>query len=213
MRALIAVVLLALSLAGIATAQEQGAPGRFDYYLLSLSWSPVYCAAADERAEAEQCGPGRRYGFVVHGLWPQYEKGWPQFCARTGRLAAATVERMLPIMPSRDLIAHQWRKHGSCQGGDAETYFTSTRQAYERVRIPAPLNAPSAPLVTTVVELERMFAQVNPGLDGRMIAVRCKGQRLAEVQICLDRDLGYRPCADDVRDRCRRGNVTVPPVR
>ncbi len=205
-------VLLALSLAGAAMARERAAPGRFDYYLLSLSWSPAHCATEGERAEPTQCAPGRRFGFVVHGLWPQYERGWPQYCARTGRLAAETIERMLPIMPSRDLIAHQWRKHGTCQGGDAEAYFATIRQAFARVRIPAPLTAPPAPVATTVAELERLFARANPGLDGDMIAVRCTGRRLAEVQICLDKDLDYRPCAPDVRDRCR-GTVTVPPTR
>ena len=30
--------------------------------------------------DRQQCAPGRRFAFVVHGLWPQYTKGWPEFC-------------------------------------------------------------------------------------------------------------------------------------
>src|ERR1043165_7451023 len=66
-----------------ADRRQNGAPGQFDFYVLALSWSPSYCEAARERAPArepdQQCS-GRPFSFVVHGLWPQYEQGFPSFC-------------------------------------------------------------------------------------------------------------------------------------
>ena len=60
--------------------RRQNEPGKFDYYVLALSWSPSYCQAAQERAPNrapdQQCS-GRPFSFVVHGLWPQYERGFP----------------------------------------------------------------------------------------------------------------------------------------
>src|SRR5918992_4928696 len=117
--AFIFVFFLALT-AAPATAQDrrQNQPGQFDFYVLALSWSPSFCEAAEERssgrAPAEQCGE-RPYSFVVHGLWPQYEKGFPEYCRKDGpRLDRAIVSSMLDIMPAPQLIFRQWDKHGTC---------------------------------------------------------------------------------------------------
>ncbi|NJL42628.1 MAG: hypothetical protein HC935_03095 [Pseudanabaena sp. SU_2_4] len=67
-------VLLVLCLTtflGISSAKADGTPGKFDYYVLSLSWSPEYCASTSN-PDPNQCSQ-RRYSLVVHGLWPQYE--------------------------------------------------------------------------------------------------------------------------------------------
>ena len=69
-------------LAATPSAQDprQNEPGKFDFYVLALSWSPSFCEQAGERKRAQQqCGE-RPFSFVVHGLWPQYEKGFPEFC-------------------------------------------------------------------------------------------------------------------------------------
>ena len=48
---------------GTASAQDrrQNNPGEFDYYVLSLSWSPSFCEEAEERggsgrSQQAQCG-------------------------------------------------------------------------------------------------------------------------------------------------------------
>ena len=89
-----------------AQDQRQNAPGQFDFYVLSLSWSPSFCEAAGERGTPpqQQCG-ARPYSFVVHGLWPQYERGFPEFCqVPAPRLDRATVSSMLDLMPAPRLI-------------------------------------------------------------------------------------------------------------
>src|SRR5499427_7603553 len=79
-RILFSVAMLGLII-GVADAQDrwQSAPGQFDYYVLSLSWSPSFCETATGNARRQQCG-ARPFSFVVHGLWPQYEHGFPESC-------------------------------------------------------------------------------------------------------------------------------------
>ena len=98
--------------------RHQNAPGQFDFYVLALSWSPSYCEAAHERAPDrapdQQCA-GRPFSFVVHGLWPQYERGFPSFCqVPAPRLTRRIVGSMLDLMPSPRLIFHEWDRHGTC---------------------------------------------------------------------------------------------------
>src|SRR5450631_4308767 len=88
LRLLVGAVLTGLCATAPALAQDsrQNAPGEFDFYVLSLSWSPSFCEEASERgnsgrSQQVQCG-GRPYSFVVHGLWPQYERGFPDYCVR-----------------------------------------------------------------------------------------------------------------------------------
>jgi len=109
-----AVLGVALVCAGGAQAQDerQNEPGKFDFYVLSLSWSPSYCEASAERRPERrrpdpQCGP-RPYSFVVHGLWPQYENGFPEFCqVPAPRLNRDLVASMLDLMPSPRLVFHE----------------------------------------------------------------------------------------------------------
>lgn len=193
-----------------ALGQEKGQPGRFDYYVLALSWSPSWCATQVGRADKEQCGQSRPKGFVVHGLWPQYgDGGYPAQCAVPGKLSDEMVARMLDVMPSRRLVDHEWRRHGTCDGGEPEPYFGRIRDAYQKIRIPKAFDAPVTPQTMSVAEVEKLFAAANPGLDGKSVAVVCRGRAIAEVRICLDKDLNYRACGRDVSDRCK-GKVSVP---
>lgn len=203
MRPILATLLILLALPAWGA---EGAP-RHDYWVLALSWSPAWCGAQPERAGTEQCASGRHTGFVVHGLWPQYAKGgFPGNCAPAGAVPEAVVTRMLSLMPSRKLIAHQWRKHGTCAGGDAISYFDTVARARDRVRVPEAFAEPSWRRV------ERLFVAANPGLSADMIAMVCKGRVATEVRICMDRDLGFRACGRDVRDRCPP-EAEFPPAR
>ena len=138
----IALAACALGAAGSAAARGPQ-PGQFDYYALALSWSPTYCGSNSGQHDAQQCGRGRRYGFVLHGLWPQWQRGWPEFCA-TGSswLAEDIVRRMLDIMPSRQLVIHEWKKHGTCSGLDQQAYFALARRLFSLVQIPARYRSP-----------------------------------------------------------------------
>src|SRR5215467_12985861 len=155
---------LAIALAaGLAVAQDrrQNEPGKFDFYVLSLSWSPSFCEASGERGTPpqDQCGP-RPYSFVVHGLWPQYEHGFPEFCVVPApRLDHNIVNAMLDLMPARRLIYHEWDRHGVCSGLSARGYFDTIRKARAVVKIPEPYISISRPLTVTPDEVEEEFVK------------------------------------------------------
>src|SRR5258707_4717418 len=189
---LISLALLVVS-AGIASAQDrrQNAPGEFDFYVLSLSWSPSFCEAASERGNSgrsgAQCG-GRPFSFVVHGLWPQYERGFPEYCNRSAEwLDRNIMTSMLDLMPAPGLIFNEWKKHGTCSGLGARAYFETIRKARAGVKIPEEYLQLSETRMVTPAEVEDAFVKVNPGLKTEDMAVTCNGTRLSEVRICVSK--------------------------
>jgi ribonuclease T2 len=205
-------------LGGLAGAQDrrQNEPGKFDFYVLSLSWSPSFCAANAERPfyrADPQCG-ARPFSFVVHGMWPQYERGFPEFCqVPSPRLNRNVVSSMLDLMPSPRLIFHEWDRHGTCSGLSANAFFDTVRKARAVVKIPPQYVDLRSPLTVTPDEVEDAFIKANPGLTRDGIAVTCGGRRLDEVRICLSRDLQFQDCAETNRRSCRRDRLVMPPVR
>jgi ribonuclease T2 len=209
-----------LGVHGPSAAQDrrQGEPGQFDYYLLVLSWSPSFCADSAERDPARsarnpQCGP-RPFSFVVHGLWPQYERGFPEFCqVPAPRLNRNIVSEMLDLMPAPNLIFHEWDRHGTCSGLSPNAYFETIRKARAVVKIPPEyLELPSA-LTVTPEEVGEAFIKANPGLKPEDISISCGSRRLNEVRICMSRDLQFRGCEEIARRSCRRDKLIMPPVR
>jgi ribonuclease T2 len=214
---LLAVGALALSLgATAASAQEtrQNEPGQFDFYVLALSWSPSFCEAAGERAQGQpQCG-ARPYSFVVHGLWPQYEKGFPEFCqVPAPRLDRNIVGSMLDLMPAPRLIFREWDRHGTCSGLAARAYFETVRKARAVVKIPAAYIDLKEPLTVTPAEVEQAFVNANPGLSASSMAVGCTKDRLREVRVCMTKELAFRSCEALERRSCKREKIVMPPLR
>jgi ribonuclease T2 len=200
-----------------ALDRRQNAPGEFDFYVLSLSWSPSFCEDAAERGSGGrtqvQCG-GRPFSFVVHGLWPQYEHGFPDYCQRPApRLDRNIVSSMLDLMPAPGLIFNEWDKHGTCSGLGARAYFETIRKARSAVKIPEEYLELSAPKTVAPAEVEDAFIKANPGLSVSAIAVTCNRTRLSEVRICMSKDLQFRACDDIDRRACRRDEVLMPPMR
>jgi ribonuclease T2 len=218
-----AIVLIAIGL-GSASAQEQQSqqqvqprnqPGRFDFYVLSLSWSPSFCKESEERGRPsnEQCR-GRPYSFVVHGLWPQYERGFPRDCqVPAPRLSRELTTSMLDLMPAQGLIYHEWDQHGTCSGLEAQAYFDLIRKARETVKIPESYAALKTTLTVAPDEVEEAFVKSNPGLSRAAISVTCGSTRLSEVRICMSKDLKFRDCDEIDRRACRRDKLLMPPVR
>ncbi len=211
------VVAWLLTAAG-ASAQDrrQNSPGQFDFYVLALSWSPSFCEAAGERGTPpqQQCGTARPYSFVVHGLWPQYEKGFPEFCqVPAPRLDRNIVSSMLDLMPAPRLIFHTWDKHGTCSGLPQRAFFDTIRKARAVVKIPDAFIELKEQLTVTPDEVEEAFVKANPALTRDAISVTCDSRRLGEVRICLSRDLAFRPCPEIDARACRRDKLVMPPVR
>ncbi|MCC7346218.1 MAG: ribonuclease T2 [Variibacter sp.] len=204
-----------LCLLGPASAQDrrQNAPGQFDFYVLSLSWSPSFCEAAGQRAPRQQCG-ARPFAFVVHGLWPQYERGYPEYCqVPAPRLNRNIVSSMLDIMPAPGLIFNEWDKHGTCTGMTARGYFDTVRKARAVVKIPERFLELQETLTISPAEVEDAFVNANRGMKREAIAVNCDSRRLREVRICMTRELSFRDCTPSERRACRRDKLIMPPVR
>jgi ribonuclease T2 len=195
---------LVVAASGMASAQDrrQNAPGAFDFYVLALSWSPSFCEAAAERGNSgrsQQIQCGRPYSFVVHGLWPQYERGFPEYCQRPS--------------PRLDLIFNQWDKHGTCSGLGARAYFEGIRKARAAIKIPEQFLDLSEPKTIAPRDIEEAFVKANPGLSSSAISVVCTSRRLSEVRICMSKDMQFRDCDEIDRRACRRDEVVMPPVR
>jgi ribonuclease T2 len=205
---------LVLAQAAYAQDARQNTPGQFDFYLLSLSWSPSFCAENGDRPNArQQCG-ARPFSFVVHGLWPQYERGFPEFCQNPPPFVDnKIINGMLDLMPARGLIINEWKKHGTCTGLSAQGYFQTVRQVRAAVKIPPEYLDLTEPLTVSPDEIENAFVKANPGMKREGIAVTCSSTRLSEVRICLTRDLQFRDCHDVDRRACRRDKLVMPPVR
>src|SRR5215470_18030656 len=204
-------------MAAFGQERRQGEPGHFDYYVLALSWSPSYCESAQFRRRSRtpdrQCS-GRPFAFVVHGLWPQYERGFPSYCqVPAPRLDRAIVRSMLDVMPSPGLIFHEWDQHGTCSGLSSRAYFETVRKAQAAVRIPPDYLDLSRPVVVSPNEVAEAFVKANPGLSRNAMAVFCDGKRLTEVRVCLGKDLSVHECREMSRRACRLESIAMPAVR
>jgi ribonuclease T2 len=193
---------------------SEGEPGAFDYYLLSLSWSPAFCL---EKPGAAECNGPRRFGFIVHGLWPQYEKGWPENCNVPQRVPDNVVTGISDLMPARGLVYHEWSAHGTCSGLSPAEFFALIRRARGSVAIPTALVETSQAVEESPAAIRAAIQSANPKLPAQAIVVTCSGQespRLREVHVCFDRDLNPRACsADAARRSCRAPTLIVPPIR
>jgi ribonuclease T2 len=218
-RFLFAVLLMAAAGGELSAREVRGAaPGDFDLYLLSLTWTPGFCASSGGGSGRDQCGHGREPGFLVHGLWPQSERDYPADCIPGGFVQRRDLAVVDGIMPSEGLARYEWRKHGSCSGLSPSRYFGAIATLYRRMTIPDAYKAPDQPVRAAPIEIARAFAEANPGLRPDMLSLACargdRGAVLTEVRICLTKDLrGFRPCPDAVRRQtCRARSILIPAV-
>lgn len=179
-------------------------------YTLALSWSPEFCRGREEQpGQALQCSRDHgEFGFILHGLWPEGKTAaYPQYCARAPvQVPLSVVRKTLCAMPSQQLIAHQWDKHGSCMARDPESYFRTATGLYRAIRLPDMERLSRKPLTQGM--LRRALASANPGMTPASIAIRANGRGwLQEVRICLG--LNYRPRACPAYVRQPRGDTPI----
>jgi len=199
MRALILVLLWPF--AALAEGEQAG---EFDYYVLSLSWSPTWCALEGDARGSPQCDDDAGFGWVLHGLWPQYERGWPSNCRTRARdPSRRDTAAMADIMGSGGSAWHQWKKHGRCSGLSSEDFFALSREAYAGVTRPEVFRQLDRGIKLPAGVVEQAFLEENEALVADGITITCKAGRIEEVRICLTRALEPRPCGADVLRDCR----------
>ncbi len=215
-RGLVSVLLGLVLLTGQACAGQRRstadtAPGAFDYYLFNLSWAPDFCSTHSSSASSSECDPKRHYGFVVHGMWPENNDGsYPQNCAPAQPVSQAIVQQMLPIMPARGLIQHEWATHGTCSGLSAQDYFALIRKAFQTVQVPADYRTVSQTEQVSPGSLEQSFAQSN-NTSTSNFRVSCSGSQFVGMEVCLTQDLQFRACGQRLKD-CRAPQVSILPT-
>ena len=214
MARLVWAVLFAVLSIGLTGAGARAATaGDFDYYVLSLAWSPTYCAASSRNRSTEQCR--EQHDIIVHGLWPQNERGYPSDCPTSYplRLSSGLLDAYDAMTPDRGLLAHQWRKHGTCTGLSPEAYFETARTLFGRLHMPRVLINPGTRASFDRDDIRARIAAANPGLEPDMIVLTCEDRNLDEIRICFTREGDFRRCSADVAAKtCARKPMIVLPV-
>ena len=179
-------------------------------YTLALTWSPEYCRFRQDRtADRRQCsGRSGRFGFVVHGLWPEGRgAAWPQWCPAP-RLTSRELVRNLCMTPSAALLAHEWAKHGSCMVRGPEGYFKITRILWNSLRWPD-FDRIGRAGALTAGQIRQAFAQANRYWEPEHVGLVVNERGwLEEMRLCYGRD--FMPARCDSR---RFGPPDSAPVK
>ncbi|WP_146586901.1 ribonuclease T2 family protein [Puniceibacterium confluentis] len=206
--------LILLCLTATLARAEGEAAGDFDYYVLSLSWSPNWCATEGDARRSPQCDASRNLGWVLHGLWPQHSRGYPSFCrSAVPPPSRAMTAGMADIMGTSGSAWHQWKKHGVCTGLEAASYFALAREAFGSVTRPEVLRKLDKPVTLPARLIEEAFLRDNPDLRPDMITITCRDARIQEARICLSKGLVPVPCGPDVVRDCKMTDALFDPVR
>ena len=202
-----------MALCGPVWAEGERA-GEFDYYVMSLSWSPNWCTVTGDARNDPQCDAGTGFSFTLHGLWPQNENGYPSYC-RTGARdpSRSDTAAMADIMGGAGLAFYEWKKHGRCSGLEARDYFDVSRRAYESVAIPDVFTDLGKDVELPASVVEDAFVEANPSLERDQITVTCDRGMIEEVRICLTTDLVPRRCGADVVHDCTLSDAVLEAVR
>ncbi len=188
--------------------------GEFDYYVLSLSWSPTWCALEGDARKSPQCDASADFGWALHGLWPQYHRGRPAHCPTAERPPSRVMtEAMADIMGSSGLAWYQWKKHGSCSGLSAPTYYALSREAYNAVNRPDVFRKLKNPVKLPASVVEAAFLKANPEWEPDMLTITCRDGRIQETRLCLSKDLRPVPCGRDTIRDCTMKNALFDPIR
>lgn len=188
--------------------------GDFDYFVMALSWSSNWCALEGDARGEDQCLPGQGHSFTLHGLWPQHEQGWPEWCRTTARdPSRGESAAMADIMGGAGLAWYQWKKHGRCSGLAPQDYFALSRRAYGSVTLPDVFSRITKDLTLPARVVEEAFLEANPNLTRDMVTVTCRSGMIQEVRICLTKDLTPRACGADVRRDCTLPDAALNALR
>ena len=208
------VILAVMALMGGPVWADGERAGDFDYYVMSLSWSPNWCAVTGDNRGDPQCDAGRGLSFTLHGLWPQNEDGYPSYC-RTGARdpSRGDTAAMADIMGGAGLAFYEWKKHGRCSGLEAKDYFGAARRAYKSVAIPDVFKRLNRDVELPASVVEDAFIEANPKLGRDMVTVTCDRGMIEEVRVCLTKDLQPRVCGADVVRDCSLSDAVMDAVR
>ena len=200
-----------------ASSSTNNSTAKFDFYMLTLSWSPDYCATSGND-DPQQCSIGKKLGFVLHGLWPQYNQGYPSDCSNV-KLPDSVQAKFPGLYPSTSLYDHEWEKHGTCSGLSPEQYLTLSKRIKDSVVIPNAYRSPEQPIRVTTSQFKKEFITANPTFTEQGLAVNCSGSGrfLQEMYVCFSPDGAPTACSreihNDAAKSCGNADFLVRNVR
>jgi ribonuclease T2 len=212
-------ILLTLTAAASAQSHKGSKPrapetptGPFDYYVLSLSWAPAFCAQPGAAAASpKECAPGRGIGFIVHGLWPESVAGKsPESCATAKPVPKSVVDFVLRDMLTPALVQHEWATHGICTGLSPFAYFSSIVEARAAVQIPVQITSVEDEIRESPGQIETQFSAANPSFPKTAFRTFCPRGEFQEERICFDKNLGPQACSASA-DACALPAVIIRP--
>jgi ribonuclease T2 len=213
------VVMLAAGTSLAAGAIKGAAPGDFDLYRFSLTWSPGFCASGGTAKQPDQCDAGSRLGFLVHGLWPQGVPDFPSECNRGAFVRRGDLDAIHGMLPSKAFARYEWKKRGICLGSAPSRYFAAISALYSKSVIRRPYPAPQQDARAAPLDIERALTAGNPGLRPDMTTISfargAPGLLLTKIRICVSKDLrGLRTCPEAVqRQSCLARGILIPALR
>ena len=206
--------ILMILVIGFGQTARADVAGAFDYYVMSLGWSSNWCALTGDARRDPQCDTGRGFTWTLHGLWPQYESGFPSYCSSGANdPSRGETAAMADIMGGSGLAFYQWKKHGRCSGLSSAEYYSTMRRAYDSVTIPPIFADITRDLSVPASVIEDAFIEANPDLTRDAITITCKSGMIQEARICLTKDLKPRRCGPDVIRDCTLKDAGLEAVR
>lgn len=204
----------AIAFAACLFSHAAHADDEFDYFVLALSWAPSWCALEGDDRDARQCDPSEDAAFTLHGLWPQYEISYPEYCRTSHRdPSRRETRRQADLFGSSGAAWYQWKKHGRCAGLDPADYYTTARAAFEMIDQPQIFQQIDEEISVAPSVIEEAFLEQNNTLTEDGITITCKSNHILEARICLTKELAFRKCGADVRRDCDRSSARFPPIR
>jgi len=186
-----------------ATAQHKGEPGKFDFYLMNLSWSPEFCSI---QGTSPECAA--KPGFILHGLWAQNNDGsYPVFCSEEH--GPAKPSENLDLTPDLSLLDHEWAKHGTCAAVGPQRFFTMEREAYHSLKIPAEFTHVDHEISLTPDKILGLFYEANPTFPQGSILLSCGRNHLTAIEACFSKDL--KPLVCQGLRTCHANSVKITP--
>jgi ribonuclease T2 len=207
--------LIGLPQAALTQSAPLVATAPFDFYVMTLSWSPGFCDLGGEEKSPRQCAVGSGDGFVVHGLWADKSYGPnPEACNPAEEASAAELAATRGLYPDEGLAAHEYRKHGTCTGLGAPDYFAAVRNVRDGLNIPAFLKAPHQWLSLSPADLLQAFVAANANLHADNMAITCSHGELVDIRFCLSKDLkAFAICPKVSGHTCHSSSIAIAPVR
>lgn len=206
--------------------KKSGRKAKPGDYLLALSWQPGFCSGNRNKRECRNARNSdiSASAFSLHGLWPQPRSNvycgvsskdktidkrsrWDRLKAL--KLSRSTKNALQQAMPgfASNLQRHEWIKHGTCYGTDADTYYRDSMRLQSELNL-GPLDELFVKSRGKKLTLRTVQATITKHFGigaGKRVAIRCgKSGQINELWLALRGDISG---GDSLKTLLKRGKA------